>query len=137
MDLMTLSCIAAFAPLAGSILAGLLGWKLGRSFSHWVTILSVAISFAASVGALMQVWDGARMDAAVYQWISGDGFTLQVGFLIDRLTVTLNRWEQVKKFTILDHDLTIEGGDLTPSLKLRRKAVSDKYRSTLEAGYGG
>ena len=42
---------------------------------------------------------------------------------VDNLNVNLNRWEQIKKFTILDHDLTIEEGDLTPSLKLRRKAV--------------
>ena len=48
MTLMTLSCIAAFTPLAGAILAGFLGWKLGRAFSHTVTIASVAISFAAS-----------------------------------------------------------------------------------------
>jgi NADH-quinone oxidoreductase subunit L len=89
MDLITLSCIAAFAPLVGSILAGLLGWKLGRAFSHWATILSVAIAFAASAAAFMQVWDGARLDSAVYQWIAGDGFSLQVGFLVDRLTVTM------------------------------------------------
>ena len=47
---------------------------------------------------------------------------------VDNLNVNLNRWEQIKKFTILDHDLTIEDGDLTPSLKLRRKAVSEKYQ---------
>jgi long-chain acyl-CoA synthetase len=56
---------------------------------------------------------------------------------VDTLNVNLNRWEQIKKFTILDHDLTIEDGDLTPSLKLRRKAVSDKYRETLDAPYAG
>jgi len=90
MDLMTLSCVAAFAPLAGSILAGFLGWKLGRAFSHRVTILSVAISFAASVAALLQVWHGARLDGSLYTWIAGaDGFRLQVGFLVDKLTVTM------------------------------------------------
>src|SRR5512140_2371208 len=89
MDLMTLSCVAAFAPLVGSILAGFLGWKLGRAFSHWVTIVSVAISFAASVAALLQVWHGARLDSSVYTWIAGEGFRLQVGFLVDRLTVTM------------------------------------------------
>ena len=89
MDLMTLACIAAFAPLAGSILAGLLGWKLGRAFAHTVTILSVAISFAASVGCFVQVMDGARLDSALYQWIAGDSFRMQVGFLLDRLTVTM------------------------------------------------
>ncbi|GAA2732575.1 AMP-dependent synthetase/ligase [Pedococcus aerophilus] len=56
---------------------------------------------------------------------------------IDTLNVNLNRWEQIKKFTILDHDLTIEDGDLTPSLKLRRKAVSEKYQGMLDSHYTG
>jgi len=89
MDLMTLSCIAAFAPLVGAILAGFLGWKFGRAFAHTVAIASVAISFAASIVALWQVWAGARLDAELYTWIAGDGFRLQIGFLIDRLTVTM------------------------------------------------
>ncbi len=58
-----------------------------------------------------------------------------VQMYIDTLNVNLNRWEQVKKFTILDHDLSIDAGDLTPSLKLRRKAVSDKYKATLDSQY--
>ncbi|HET9578045.1 MAG TPA: NADH-quinone oxidoreductase subunit L [Usitatibacter sp.] len=89
MSLFALSCIAAFAPLVGSILAGFLGWKLGRRFAHTVTIASVAISFVASAIALSQVWNGARLDQEVYTWIAGDGFRLQVGFLVDRLTVTM------------------------------------------------
>ena len=60
MDLFTLSCIAAFSPLVGAILAGFLGWKLGRAFAHTVTIASVAISFAASFMALLQVRVKAR-----------------------------------------------------------------------------
>ena len=67
----------------------------------------------------------------------GGIFTLGSTNYIDTLNVNLNRWEQIKKFTILDHDLTIEDGDLTPSLKLRRKAVSEKYQDTLDAPYGG
>src|SRR6476469_7004245 len=89
MDLFTLSCIAAFSPLAGAILAGFLGWKLGRTFAHTVTIASVAISFAASAMALMQVLHGASLDREVYTWLAGDGWRLQVGFLVDRLTVTM------------------------------------------------
>lgn len=54
---------------------------------------------------------------------------------IDELNAGLNRWETIKKFTILDHDLTIEAGDLTPSMKLRRRAVSDKYRDHLDGMY--
>ncbi|HUL97099.1 MAG TPA: NADH-quinone oxidoreductase subunit L [Usitatibacter sp.] len=89
MDLMTLSLIAAFAPLVGAILAGFLGWKLGRAFAHTVTIASVAISFVASVMAFQQVAAGARLDAEVYTWLAGDGWRLQVGFLVDKLTVTM------------------------------------------------
>ncbi len=89
MDLMTLSCIAAFAPLVGAALAGFLGWKLGRAFAHWSAILSVAVSFAASAMALWQVIHGARLDAEVYTWAAGENFRFQVGFLIDRLTVTM------------------------------------------------
>ncbi|HET7729935.1 MAG TPA: NADH-quinone oxidoreductase subunit L [Usitatibacter sp.] len=89
MDLFALSCIAAFSPLVGAILAGFLGWKLGRTFSHSVTIASVAVSLAASLGALWQVWQGSSLDADVYTWMAGEGFTLHVGFLVDRLTVTM------------------------------------------------
>src|SRR3954468_1201481 len=89
MDLFTLSCIAAFSPLAGAILAGFLGWKLGRRFAHTVTIASVAISFVASLMALQQVTGGARLDSEVYTWLSGESFRFQVGFLVDRLTVTM------------------------------------------------
>ena len=60
-----------------------------------------------------------------------------VQMYVDMLNVNLNRWEQIKKFVILDHDLTVEDGDLTPSLKLRRKAVSEKYREQLDALYQG
>ena len=73
MDLMTLSCIAAFSPLVGAALAGFFGWKLGRAFAHWSAILSVAISFAASVAALWQVMHGARLDSEVYTWAAGEG----------------------------------------------------------------
>ncbi len=89
MDLMTLSCVAAFAPLAGALLAGLLGWKLGRAFAHTVTIALVAVSFAASAAAFLQVAHGASLDRQLYTWMAGPDFHLQVGFLVDRLTVTM------------------------------------------------
>ncbi|MGV1010075.1 MAG: AMP-dependent synthetase/ligase [Dermatophilaceae bacterium] len=54
---------------------------------------------------------------------------------IDKLNTGLNRWETIKRFTILDRDLTIEEGELTPSLKLKRKAVSEKYREEIESLY--
>ena len=54
---------------------------------------------------------------------------------IDQLNEGLNRWETIKKFTILDRDLTEEAGELTASLKLKRKVVSEKYQDQLDAHY--
>jgi long-chain acyl-CoA synthetase len=54
---------------------------------------------------------------------------------IDELNSQLNHWETIKKFLILDKDLTIEAGELTPSMKLKRKVVSKKYRDELDSLY--
>ncbi|OBG63100.1 long-chain fatty acid--CoA ligase [Mycobacterium sp. E3339] len=55
---------------------------------------------------------------------------------IDALNTELNRWEQIKRFTIADREFTVESGDLTPSMKLRRKVVIDKFHDRLDALYG-
>jgi long-chain acyl-CoA synthetase len=52
---------------------------------------------------------------------------------IDALNLELNRWEQIKAFTIVDRELSIE--DLTPSMKLRRKVVIEKFADRLSALY--
>jgi long-chain acyl-CoA synthetase len=54
---------------------------------------------------------------------------------IHALNLELNRWEQIKNFTIADRELTVEAGDLTPSMKLRRKVVIDKFADRLSALY--
>ena len=58
-----------------------------------------------------------------------------IGEYMDQLNAHLNRWEQIKKFAIIDRELSIESGDLTPSLKLRRKRVIDNFKDYLEALY--
>jgi long-chain acyl-CoA synthetase len=87
---------------------------------------------------------------AIREWADGHGMTGDyraivtspevrdmVQTYIDTLNVNLNRWEQIKKFVVLDHDLTVDDGELTPSLKLRRKVVNDKYGDLLDSLYGG
>jgi len=59
-----------------------------------------------------------------------------VGQYIAKLNVELNRWETVKKWTLLDHDLSIERGELTPSLKVKRSVVAEQNRRLLDAFYG-
>jgi long-chain acyl-CoA synthetase len=54
---------------------------------------------------------------------------------IDTLNEGLNRWETIKKFTILDRDLSEEAGELTASLKVKRKVVEDHFADLLDAMY--
>jgi long-chain acyl-CoA synthetase len=54
---------------------------------------------------------------------------------VDELNAGLNRWETIKKFTILERDLTVESGEMTPSLKLKRKHVETTYGDLLDKMY--
>jgi long-chain acyl-CoA synthetase len=86
---------------------------------------------------------------AVTQWASGNGLggkeyaqivtsdearAMVQGF-IDQLNAGLNRWETIKRFTVLERDLTVDQGELTPSLKLRRKMVVERYGREIDALY--
>jgi long-chain acyl-CoA synthetase len=54
---------------------------------------------------------------------------------LDRANANFAQVEQVKKFVILDHDLSIESGELTPTLKVKRNVVYDRYADLLEQMY--
>ncbi|MGS0687471.1 AMP-dependent synthetase/ligase [Nakamurella sp. GG22] len=54
---------------------------------------------------------------------------------VDALNGHLERWETIKKFVILPNDLTVEDGELTPSMKVRRKVVERKYMAELDTLY--
>ncbi|MDW8289893.1 MAG: long-chain fatty acid--CoA ligase [Armatimonadota bacterium] len=52
---------------------------------------------------------------------------------IDRLTTHLAEFEKVRRFTLLDHPFSIETGELTPTLKVRRHFIKQRYAKELEA----
>jgi long-chain acyl-CoA synthetase len=54
---------------------------------------------------------------------------------VTALNERVNRWETIKNFRILDHDLTVEAGELTPSLKIKRRVVENRYRPLLDEMY--
>ena len=56
---------------------------------------------------------------------------------IDAVNAGVGRVEQIKRFVILPGDMSQEGGELTPTLKVRRGVVAEKYRPELERLYGG
>src|SRR4051812_15496332 len=57
--------------------------------------------------------------------------------VLDRANEKYAQVEQVKKFVILDHDLSQETGELTPTLKVKRNVVNEKYAPLFDELYGG
>jgi long-chain acyl-CoA synthetase len=58
-----------------------------------------------------------------------------IGQIIDEVNGNYAQVEQVKKFAILDHDLSQETGELTPTLKVKRNVVNDKYQGIFDSLY--
>ena len=56
---------------------------------------------------------------------------------VKQLNSELNRWETIKKWELLDHDLSVERGELTPSLKVKRAVVAERNKEVLDAFYTG
>ncbi|HYH80636.1 MAG TPA: long-chain fatty acid--CoA ligase [Longimicrobium sp.] len=54
---------------------------------------------------------------------------------VDRVNAGLSRTEQIRRFVVIARELTAEDGDLTPTLKLRRGVVAEKFRGELDALY--
>ncbi len=82
-------------------------------------------------------------------WAKHNGITLEnnerivdnskikalINYEIERLNEDFGKWEQIKKFTLLPGEWTIESGELTPSLKVKRKFIMQKYKSQVEELY--
>ncbi len=54
---------------------------------------------------------------------------------ISERTKNLSQFERVKKFALLENELTVEGGELTPTLKIKRRVVDKKYADVIEKLY--
>jgi long-chain acyl-CoA synthetase len=54
---------------------------------------------------------------------------------VQKLNASLNRWETIKKWAVLSEDLSVEGGQLTPSLKVKRGVVAEQNKETLDGFY--
>ena len=56
---------------------------------------------------------------------------------VERLSADLARFEQVKAFRLMPEPFTIEAGELTPTLKIKRKVVEEKYADVINSMYEG
>lgn len=108
---------------------------------------------------IMVVGDGEKMPCAFIQpdfnfvqhWAERKGYNIgktpeeivkspelkeRIGKEIDYLNTKLGSWEQIKKFELTPEVWSIELGQLTPTLKLRRKAVKERYIKLYNKMYG-
>ena len=96
------------------------GWQQGRGAFGGLTVF---VSLAGPSGALPPVPRKeprvlALFQAAIDKWNEGKAHE-----------------QLVHRFAVLPQDLTIESGELTPTLKVKRKVVTQKYKAILDAFY--
>jgi long-chain acyl-CoA synthetase len=66
---------------------------------------------------------------------AGGGAESEIQKAVDKVNGSLGSWEQIKKFALVEKDFTIEGGELTPTLKVKRNVVAQKHEKEVDALY--
>lgn len=89
--ILSTSLLTLLAPLVGAIIAGIYGQRIGVKASHWITILGITVAFIGASYLFGQiVFKGvAPYDGVLYSWGVAGKFALDIGLLIDRLTVVM------------------------------------------------
>ena len=70
-----------------------------------------------------------RHDHLLKDITTDERLILRVQKEIDRYNRNFGSWEQIKKFEITPDEWTIEAGHLTPTMKMRRKIIKEKYQT--------
>jgi long-chain acyl-CoA synthetase len=98
------------------------------------------------VTALVSLDEEALMKWAREQGLEGKSYSdlaaldatkAMITAYFEQINKTLEKWETVKQFAILPSDLSVDAGELTPSLKVKRKVVEKKYSTMLDKMYEG
>ncbi|APT91151.1 hypothetical protein CSPHI_09145 [Corynebacterium sphenisci DSM 44792] len=96
------------------------------------------------VSALITLDEPAVRDWAAAHGVAGDTLAHLaaadevrelIGGYVDELNGTLSPWERIGRFTIIDREFSIEAGELTPTMKLRRRTIMENFGHLLEAHY--
>jgi len=81
---------------------------------------------ARDMGIAYENYGELVKDPRIYDWIK---------HLVDEVNHELPKYETIKRFAILDKDFSIEGGELTPTLKVKRKIINERYRDLFDSLY--
>jgi len=103
---------------------------IGDQRNYMVALLTLDAERVAQVAA--QVGSPARDVSAARDCTV---FRQHLEREIQRVNASLARYEWVRRFTVLPGELTIAGGELTPTMKLKRRVIREKYAPAIEALY--
>ena len=89
--LLSIAVLLMLLPLAGSMIVGFFGKKMGVRFTHWVTILFIGIAFILScyLFAIFVIQGHPVLEGVLYNWVHAGPFSFDVAILLDRLSVTM------------------------------------------------
>jgi len=106
---------------------------------------AIVIGDRRNFPAALIVPDFAAIEAALHRYGAPSGTREQLAaradvqalfqVLVDDINVHLAQYERIKRFALLPSEMTVEGGELTPTLKLRRSVVEARWASEIEQLY--
>jgi long-chain acyl-CoA synthetase len=76
------------------------------------------------------------VDPSVADGLPADEVDRRMQQIVDGVNAELSRFEQIKRFCVLPRDFTAEDGEVTPTLKLKRRVVEDHFATEIEELYG-
>jgi long-chain acyl-CoA synthetase len=116
----------AICPLAGQMIVH----GDGRNFATALITLDpdALVQWSRAQGLTPTDYTTLVTEPAVHDYVRG---------CVDELNSRLNRWETIKDFRILDHDLTVESDELTPSMKVKRRLIETRFGELLDSMYEG
>ena len=112
--------------------------KTGSELISQVVVIGDRRKYVAVLMTVVEAEAKKLTNAATYAEAAKHPLVRQkIQEAIDKLNATLPSYETIKRFTILDHDFAQETGELTPTLKVKRKACTQKYKREIDAMYDG
>jgi long-chain acyl-CoA synthetase len=89
-------------------------------------------------GEMLPIWlasHGLNGEMTIPEAATHPAIIAEVQAAVDRVNKTVSKAEAIKKFVILDTELTQESGHITPSLKVKRKAVTEDFAAQIAEIY--
>ncbi len=113
----------ALCPILGNVIVH----ASGRNYATAIVTLDPDVTPGVA--------KAAGIDGGMAQWAASPEIDKMVRDAMTELNSGLNRWETIKDVRILPRDLSVEDGELTPSLKIKRKVVETTFADVIESMY--